>query len=86
MLRDFERLGIRTVTQLARAKPARLYEKLCEVTGQPQDICCLDVSPPPWRRRAIRNCPRRSAIGGIGAAAAKRVKLGQPRPKAASCR
>ncbi len=43
ILRDFERLGIRTVTQLARAKPARLYEKLCEVTGQPQDICCLDV-------------------------------------------
>ncbi len=43
ILRDFERLGIRTVTQLARAKPERLYEKLCEATGQPQDICCLDV-------------------------------------------
>jgi hypothetical protein len=43
MLRDFERLGIRSVAQLARARPERLYERLCAVTGQPQDICCLDV-------------------------------------------
>jgi Pathogenicity locus len=43
MLRDFDRLGVRSVAQLARAKPETLYEKLCEVTGQRQDICCLDV-------------------------------------------
>lgn len=43
MLRDFERLGIRTVEQLARANPEKLYERLCAITGQPQDICCLDV-------------------------------------------
>jgi nucleotidyltransferase/DNA polymerase involved in DNA repair len=43
MLRDFEVLGIRTVEQLARQKPERLYEKLCRVTGKSQDICCLDV-------------------------------------------
>jgi hypothetical protein len=43
MLRDFELLGIRTVAQLARRNPETMYEKLCEVTGQPQDICCLDV-------------------------------------------
>ena len=43
MLRDFDKLGVRTVAQLARAKPETLYEKLCEVTGQRQDICCLDV-------------------------------------------
>src|SRR5215472_4889732 len=43
MLRDFEMLGIRTVAQLARANPHRLYEKLCRVTRRPQDICCLDV-------------------------------------------
>ena len=43
MLRDFERLGIRSVRQLARANPERLYERLCEVTGKAQDICCLDV-------------------------------------------
>ena len=43
MLRDFERLGIRSVTQLARRNPHRLYEDLVRVTGQPQDVCCLDV-------------------------------------------
>jgi nucleotidyltransferase/DNA polymerase involved in DNA repair len=43
MLRDFERLGIRTVRELARRNPERLYEQLCEVTGQRHDICCLDV-------------------------------------------
>ncbi len=43
MLRDFELLGIRSVAQLARANPEKLYEKLCRVTGQTQDICCLDV-------------------------------------------
>ena len=43
MLRDFERLGIRTVTDLARRKPEKLYEQLCAVTGQSQDICVLDV-------------------------------------------
>ena len=43
MLRDFEMIGVRSVAQLARAKPETLYEKLCEVTGQRHDICCLDV-------------------------------------------
>ncbi len=43
MLRDFERVGIRSVKQLARANPRRLHEKLCRVTGERQDICCLDV-------------------------------------------
>lgn len=43
MLRDFELLGVRTVAELARQNPERLYEKLCRVTGQAQDICCLDV-------------------------------------------
>ena len=43
MLRDFERLGIRTVAELARRNPERLYEQLCAVTGHSQDICVLDV-------------------------------------------
>ena len=42
-LRDFELLGIHTVKQLSRRNPEKLYEKLCEVTGKAQDICCLDV-------------------------------------------
>jgi len=42
-LRDFEMLGIRNVSQLARRNPAQLYEDLCRATGQRQDICCLDV-------------------------------------------
>jgi predicted RecB family nuclease len=43
MLRDFERLGIRTVAELARRKPEKLYEQLCTVTRRSQDICVLDV-------------------------------------------
>lgn len=43
MLRDFELLGIFRVAQLSRRNPERLYEKLCRITGKPQDICCLDV-------------------------------------------
>ena len=42
-LRDFELLGIRSVKQLARQNPKRLYQKLCQLTGQPMDICCQDV-------------------------------------------
>ncbi len=43
MVRDFRRLGVRSVAALARRNPEKLYEKLCQVTGQAQDICCLDV-------------------------------------------
>ena len=43
MLRDFELLGIRDMTHLALQDPKTLYKKLCDVTGQQQDICCLDV-------------------------------------------
>jgi hypothetical protein len=43
MLRDFELLGITSVAQLSKRNPEKLYEKLCQITGQAQDICCLDV-------------------------------------------
>lgn len=43
MLRDFRQLGIRTVAQLARRNPEKMYEQLCRITGQSVDICCLDV-------------------------------------------
>jgi hypothetical protein len=43
MLRDFQLLGIRSVAQLARQNPHRLYEKLCRVARQHQDICVLDT-------------------------------------------
>ncbi len=43
MLRDLELLRIRSVAQLARKNPRRMYRDLCRLTGQPQDICCLDV-------------------------------------------
>ena len=32
---DLELLGVRSVAQLARRNPERLYEGLCRVTGQP---------------------------------------------------
>jgi hypothetical protein len=40
---DFEMLGIGSVPHLARQDPARMYEKLCSLTGQRQDPCVLDV-------------------------------------------
>ena len=43
MLRDFQLLGVRSVKQLARQNPVRLYKKLCRITGQRVDICCQDV-------------------------------------------
>jgi predicted RecB family nuclease len=43
MMRDFERLGIRTVAELARRNPEKLYEQLCAVTRRSQDICVFDV-------------------------------------------
>lgn len=43
MLRDFELLGVHSVAQLARRDPRKLYEKLCALTGQRQDVCVLDV-------------------------------------------
>ncbi len=41
--RDFHLLGIRTVPQLARHDPHRLYARLERLTGTRQDPCVLDV-------------------------------------------
>ena len=43
MLRDFKLLRVRSVKQLARQNPARLYQRLCRITGERVDICCQDV-------------------------------------------
>ena len=43
MLRDFDRLGVKSVAQLAHADPQALYEKLSKLTGQRQDPCVLDT-------------------------------------------
>jgi hypothetical protein len=43
MLRDFEMLGVRSVAQLAKQNPKKLYDRLCRLTGKSIDICCLDV-------------------------------------------
>jgi hypothetical protein len=43
MERDFERLNIRSVAQLARQDPERMYERLNGITGMRQDPCVLDV-------------------------------------------
>lgn len=42
-LRDCELLGVTSIEQLARRNPVTLYESLCRIKGQAQDICCLDV-------------------------------------------
>jgi len=43
IVRDFEMLGVRTVSQLARKDPKKMYDQLCSLTGQRQDPCVLDT-------------------------------------------
>lgn len=43
MLRDFELLGVKSVADLARRSPEKLYLTLCDTTGTRQDPCVLDV-------------------------------------------
>jgi hypothetical protein len=43
MLRDFELLGIRSVAQLAKQEPRKMYNRLYRKTGQRQDPCVLDT-------------------------------------------
>lgn len=43
MLRNFERLGIRSVTQLAKQDPKKMYSRLERLTGEHQDPCVLDT-------------------------------------------
>jgi len=43
MLEDFELLGVKTVAQLRRRSPQRMYRDLCRLRGQRIDPCCLDT-------------------------------------------
>lgn len=43
MLRDFDLLGIRTVAQLAKQDPKKMYVRLGRIAKQHQDICVLDT-------------------------------------------
>jgi len=43
MLKDFELLGIRSVAQLARQNPQRMYQRLSNTTRTRQDPCVLDT-------------------------------------------
>ena len=43
MLRDFDMLGVKSVPQLAKQDPKRMYEKLGRIVGQRQDPCVLDT-------------------------------------------
>ena len=43
MLEDFELLGVRSVAQLRRRSPERMYRQLCRIRKQVIDPCCLDT-------------------------------------------
>jgi hypothetical protein len=43
MLRDFERLGIRSVQQLALCDPFELYQRISDMDGKRHDPCVLDT-------------------------------------------
>ena len=43
MLRDFEQLGIKSVPQLARQKPFKMYERLQRLRSERMDPCVLDT-------------------------------------------
>ena len=38
---DLRRLGVKSIRDLARSDPERLYVRLCEITGTRQDPCVL---------------------------------------------
>lgn len=62
MLRNFELLGIRSVAELARQNPQRMYKKMERATGQRQDPCVLDtfsaaVAQAKNPRLAAEKCP-----------------------------
>ena len=40
---DFQRLGIRSTLELAKADPVALYERLAILDGQKHDPCVLDT-------------------------------------------
>ena len=42
-LKDFEILGIKTVSSLSRKNARKLYLQLCKITGKQHDICVEDV-------------------------------------------
>jgi Pathogenicity locus len=42
-LRDFEELGIRSLSGLARQSPQGMYARLNQLKGERQDPCLLDV-------------------------------------------
>jgi hypothetical protein len=43
MLRDFQLLGVRSVTHLAQCDAKTLYDRLCRITAKRQDPCVLDT-------------------------------------------
>ena len=43
MLGDFQLLGVRSLSDLARQDPLELYQRLCTETGQRQDPCVYDT-------------------------------------------
>jgi hypothetical protein len=43
MLRDFEQLGIKSVSQLAKQRPMKMYQCLGRLRGQRMDPCVLDT-------------------------------------------
>jgi hypothetical protein len=57
MLRDFELLGVYSVSQLARRNPEKLYERLCAAKRQSVDICCLDAFRAAVEQAKNKNLP-----------------------------
>ena len=43
MLKDFDLLGVHTVTELANCEGDELYYRLCKLTNSRQDPCVYDV-------------------------------------------
>lgn len=43
ILADFELLGVKSVADLRRRSPQRMYDRLCKLKKQRVDPCCLDV-------------------------------------------
>jgi len=43
MVRVFKSLGVDSVAVLARQNPERLYEEICRLIGERENVCVLDA-------------------------------------------
>ena len=74
MLKDFEQLGIKSVPQLAKQQPSKMYQRLQRLRGQRIDPCVLDTFEAAVAQARNPRLPAENVSGGIGAEEKVRIR------------